>query len=133
MFQKSDGSWVWLKAAGRLPYLALRGVIDDPQSYAVIRRRLYAAYEPLFDLASGDAFWLGDLPEGGTLLFCADASKACALLLLGRYVDRDAARHGGIVQSYCRLVDSRLARLCQAAAISVRLEAIQAESALAGH
>jgi hypothetical protein len=83
MFQKADGTRVWLSATFRLPYLSISGTLDGPDDYQSIRDRLRASYKLVCNIGvCGDAYLVREL-DGGSVVFCADPNKECAVLMLG--------------------------------------------------
>lgn len=131
MFHKADGTDVWLRTAGRLPYLCLAGVIESPEDYAAIRPRLRRAHEPLSGIASDDAFLVQEFEGGGALVFCARPDKRCALLLLGKFDrGRESRKPCAVLESLVAVIENSVDGLARQAGAVIRFDVVQSELAM---
>lgn len=128
MFHKADGSSVWLRSSGKLPYLSVTGVIDTPEDYTAVRPRLCQAYDPIRGIAVDDAFLVRELDEGA-LIFCAGPDKSCALLVVGRYAPPER-KPDAVVETFFDLIHDSVAAISSQAKANIRLISIQPETAI---
>lgn len=128
MFAKADGSAVWLRTAGRLPYIAINGRLESDEAYDGIRRRLTSAFTPVSGMCAGDAFLVGDVEGMASLLFCAQRDKSCAMILLGSVKCMgDRPESMGFFSRMGDQIDEALSAVRQHAGVQVCLEELRCE------
>ncbi|EJN05654.1 hypothetical protein [Phyllobacterium sp. YR531] len=133
MYEKADGSRVWLKTHSRTPYLAINGRLHTSEDYSTIRQRLLVAYEVIPNLSSEDAFLVEEPTEAGSLLFCAQADLNCAVLLIGvlGQIEQAESNETLLPQFFKRVSDAVLS-IQSSVRANVQLQAIQCELAMHG-
>lgn len=131
MFHKADGTDVWLRTAAKLPYLCFAGVIDSREDYAAIRPRLRRAHEPLFGIASDDAFLVREIEGGGALIFCAGPDKRCALPLLGQFDHgRERRKPCAVLEGLVAVIENSVGELSGQTGTAIRFDLVQPELAM---
>jgi hypothetical protein len=131
VFQKSDGSSVWIKAETKLPYLTFTGTVESQDDFVSICQRLQKAFQPVQGLAAGQAFLIREQTSIGSILFCAAGDKRCAVLWFGPLQSRGCAeRPCDIVRQFFAFIESAIADIARQADVSVRINAIEMQIAL---
>lgn len=131
MFHKSDGTEVWLRTSAKLPYLTIGGILETPEDYAAIRRRLRQVYESLPGIASDDAFLLREFDDGGALIICARPDKNCALILLGKFdACRDTRKPCAVLENLVEVIEDSIDQIRRQTGTAIRLNVVQSELAM---
>lgn len=129
MFQKSDGSSVWLRSQDKLSYLSVAGVIDTNDDYAIVRPRLCQAYDLIAGIAAQDAFLVRELNDGA-LIFCAEPDKSCSLVILGKYGASDRRKPDNVVEDFFDLIQSSVVAIGSRAQARILINSIRPETAI---
>jgi hypothetical protein len=130
VFQKADGSSVWIKAETKLPYLAFTGAVESPDSFLTICRRLQKTFQSVQGLATEQTFLIREQTCVGSVLLCAAADKRCALLWFAPLQSNDYAdRPDDMVRQFSALIESALADIARQAEVVVHVEAIEMQIA----
>ncbi|MER9469344.1 hypothetical protein NKI82_26015 [Mesorhizobium sp. M0482] len=130
MYLKADGTEVWLKSSLRVPYLSISGVIDSSYCYGEIRARLCSAYKMLSGIACDDVFVVKELEGSSLLLFCAQANKNCALILLGKFYGRGNRQKPHVLESLVQAIVNSTDEIGREAGATLHFEVVQPELAM---
>lgn len=130
MFQKADGSSVWIKAETKLPYLAFTGTVESQGDLSAMFQRLQQAFQSVRGLAAEQAFLIREQSCVGSVLFCAAANGSCALLWFAPLQSsRCAGRPADMMRQFFVLIESAIADIEQHAGIAVHIKAIEMQIA----
>lgn len=131
MFQKADGSSIWVKAETKLPYLAFTGAVESPDSFLRICRRLQKTFQSVQGLATEQTFVIREQTCVGSVLLCAAEDRRCALLWFAPLQSSGCAdRPDDMVRQFSTLIESAIADIARQAEVVIHVKAIEMQIAL---
>lgn len=131
MFQKADGSSIWVKAETKLPYLAFTGAVESPDSFLRICRRLHKTFQSVQGLATEQTFVIREQTCVGSVLLCAAEDRRCALLWFAPLQSSGCAdRPDDMVRQFSTLIESAIADIARQAEVVIHVKAIEMQIAL---